>query len=485
MSSRSHLIANAAPARARHFSISSNWLQIDDCRFDATIYAEEGFEALRILESSKFELVPLAALVGRVYHPTESQPRSNFKRVWVKRGEGPAFLTGKQLFFFRPDSDKFVSQRMHKLHELLVPQGTILLSRSGTTGYPVMVGKWLSQFAVTDDAIRIFAGTEPVGFIYAFLASSIGRPLLVKHEYGSTVSHLEAKHVKTAPVPLVPQELRKEIHASIMRAYQLRDESNQLLDQADSRLHQYLGVSTFSEHDIEYLGEGGKPKAFGISSSDLNDRLDATHHVPVVRSVLHKLQQGRFGLVRLSEHADVYLPPRFGRVYVERNYGTPFLQGSQLPAMYPLQLQYISQSQTSEIKRWLIKKDTILITRSGTIGRVALVTEKQNGWAASEHMIRITCKPGRMHPGFLTAFLSTPFGQHQLKAKIYGGVVDELTDFDTAILMVPDIPASGREAGAQVGIGILVSRAFEMRDEANMIEKAAIDELEARVKRGI
>jgi len=427
-------------AEARIFEVPSHWLSEGDSRFDATIYAKEGYESLRVLEQSRFRTVPLGALVGRVYHPTENQPRSNFKRIWVKAGEGPAFLTGKQLFFFRPDREKFLSRKMTKLHELMIPKGTILLSRSGTTGHPVLVGRWLSQFAVTDDAIRIFQGSAPIGFVYSFLASSIGRPLLVKSEYGSTVSHLEAKHVYDVPVPIISEDDQKSIDAEIARAYALRDGANDLLDEADSRLHAFLGVSAFSERDIEYIGGETDPKAFTVPSLALVDRLDATHQVPVVRSVLDKLRRGNFKLIALSEKARVYLPPRTGRVYVKAKYGVPFLQGSELPMIRPLQLEHISTTRTKGLEKWLLRANWVLITRSGTIGRTGIVTQAQDGWAASEHMIRVKPDTALIHTGFLAAFLATPFGQHQLKAKIYGGVVDELTEPDTAAILVPDVP---------------------------------------------
>ena len=81
---------------------------------------------------------------------------------------------------------------------------------------------------------------------------------------------------------------------------------------------------------------------------------------------------------------------------------------------------------------------------------------------------------GVTHPGFLAAFLSTPYGQHQLKSKIYGGVVDELTAKDTEIILIPDVPHL-----EQVRIGEPVVRVYEMRDEANDLENEAIAELEA------
>lgn len=460
----------------RQFSIGSRWLYEDsDLRLDASTYAQEAYEALRLLEKCPYEKVALGSVVKRVYHPTENQARSNFKRIWTKEGEGLPFLTGKQLFSLRPDKEKFVSRKMQKIDELLLPEGTILLTRSGTTGFPVLVNKYLSKFAITDDVLRIFPGSIPIGYIYAYLASSIGRPLVTKGEYGSTVDHLEAKHVTTISIPLVPKNIQKSIHRKILRAYALRDKANQLFDKADQKLHELLGISPFTEDEIEYLGSESDPQAFEVSSSELVNRLDATHHVPVVQSVIHKLESGSFRLVQLSSKVQkVYVAPRFARIYVEEEFGIPLLQGSQLPSMRPHNLEFISSTKTKKIERWTIKSGWVLVTCSGTIGRIAVSSSQQNGWAGSQHILRIIPKENITHPGFLAAFLSTPYGQHQLKAKIYGGVVDELTAEDTEIILIPDIPYS-----MQLAIGELVVRVYELRDEANAVEDEAIAELEA------
>ncbi|MEI2583848.1 restriction endonuclease subunit S [Scytonema sp. PRP1] len=137
-------------------------------------------------------------------------------------------------------------------------------------------------------------------------------------------------------------------------------------------------------------------------------------------------------------------------------------------------LKYISNTKTNKIERWIIKSGWVLVTCSGTIGRVAVSSYHQDGWAASQHILRIIPQENVTHPGFLAAFLSTPYGQHQLKAKIYGGVVDELTAEDTEMILIPDVRYS-----EQLGIGETVVRVYELRDEANALEDEAIAELEA------
>lgn len=465
----------------RSFSLSSRFLAEGDHRFDAKVYAQESFAKLSALERTGVPLEPLSARVAHIYHPTENQPRSSFKRVWVKAEEGYPFLTGKQLTFFRPEKLKFISRHVPKLHELRVDPGIILLSRSGTTGVPVLVGEWLSQFSITDDALRVIPGEAPVGFVYAYLASSFGSALMVRNEYGATVPHLEAKHVLSIPVPSLPKNVEESVHDRIVTAYRLRDRANTILDGAENSLHALLGVAPFTEDDIVYLGKAGEPRAYRVSSEAIQNRLDAQHYLPIQESVIRKLRGGKFPLVEIGERVElVDVAPRFARVYVEKSHGLPFLQGSQLPQMYPLGLKYISRTITKNLSRWIIGKDLVLVTRSGTIGRISVSTKLHEGWAASEHIMRIRTRDRVSHPGFLALFLASPFGQHQIYSKVYGGVVDELTAEDIAILKVPDVPWT-----EQAKLGRLVLKAYELRDEASVVEREAVEHLEDIIEGGV
>jgi type I restriction enzyme, S subunit len=478
---RAATLANAGVVTllpARVFPIPSRWLRGGDSRFDAASYSEAGFDAFGLLQRTHAPLEAFGTLVARIYHPTESQARSNFKRIWVERERGVPFLTGKQLFFFRPDRAAFVSPSMPKMDELRVGAGTILLSRSGTTGVPVIAGRWLAQFAITDDAIRIFPSATPPGYLYAYLATSIGQTLLARNEYGGMVGHLEAKHVAGMPTPRLGPEFEAEIDSAIAGAYQLRDDANILLDAADAALHEALGLAPFSDADVEYLGSRAEPRAFATASVDLGDRIDAAHHVPLTKSVVARLRGARFPVVPLASVVGrVYVAPRFARVYVESSHGTPLLQGHHLPQLRPLDLKYISNSHTDRMDRWIIHEGSVLVTCSGTVGRVALTTRALDGWAASQHILRIEPREAGARPGYLAAFLMTPYGQHQLKAKIYGGVVDELTDADTGSVLFPD---ASRDV--QDRIDAMVVAAFEMRDRANEIETDAIGRVEALLK---
>jgi hypothetical protein len=73
----------------------------------------------------------------------------------------------------------------------------------------------------------------------------------------------------------------------------------------------------------------------------------------------------------------------------------------------------------------------------------------------------------------------TPYGQHQLTAKIYGGVVDELTEEDTRAVWIPNAPLE-----IQGEIGERVVKAFELKDEASAVEERTICKVEEMLQKG-
>lgn len=459
----------------RHFFVRSPRLYEDDSRLDATTYAGGSAEVLEALERSGFPLEPIATVCGTMWHPVQTQARSNFKRIYTSADMGVPFVSSRAMFGFPLKPEKFLSRAIPKLTDLSVAEGWIVVSRSGTVGNAVYVSRLLSDCAITDHAIRLEPTGVAAGYLYAFLCSRPGRTLLAKGKFGATVEELEPKHIGAIPLPRLGH-LEQEVHESIVRAYDVRDTASETLAAVEAELYTLLDVEPFSETDVEYIRppvEG--PRAFRVHAGDLADRLDASHHVPVVRSAVAKLKEGRYGLTTLGDVVErIYVPPRFRRLYVEREFGVPLLQGSQLPLMRPYNLKYISHSRTKNLERWLLEPGWVLVTCSGTIGRLAVTTAAQGGWAASQHILRIIPGNEGFHPGFLWAYLGSAYGQHQLKAKIYGGVVDELTERDTAAVAIPNVPRP-----KQVEIGEVVLEAYAIRDQAAQLEEAAIERVEA------
>lgn len=169
----------------------------------------------------------------------------------------------------------------------------------------------------------------------------------------------------------------------------------------------------------------------------------------------------------LGEVTDrVFIPNRFRRVYVVREHGVPFLQGSHIVHFQPAGLKYISTAIHKDMDTLTVHANWILVTRSGTVGRVTLTPPSWDGWAASEHLLRIVPREDDVCPaGYLYAFLQSFAGQAQLTSQVYGAVVDELTEDQTRAVLVPVArTVAQREAVKRINDDAL--EALRLRDAA-------------------
>lgn len=177
--------------------------------------------------------------------------------------------------------------------------------------------------------------------------------------------------------------------------------------------------------------------------------------------------------VRLGDVVErVFYPGRFKREYTDPHPGAvPFLGGSNIT-------EFVSSTE-----KWLRKDDRklpelrveagwILITRSGTTGIVSCVPEEWDGFALSEHVIRIVPNPEKLDPHFLLAYLKTKHCQAELKRGVFGSVIDEISPEFVANLEIPLPPRSEIKE-----IAFLARRAEENRNGAIRDAREAIARL--------
>ena len=123
----------------------------------------------------------------------------------------------------------------------------------------------------------------------------------------------------------------------------------------------------------------------------------------------------------------IFYPGRFTRGYVEYYPGAiPFYGGKEIIQMVTDGTKWIGHNHPN-LKELEVKTGWILITRSGTTGVVSIVPEIWNGYAMSEHVIRIILKKDTISPFYVLAYLKTKFCQNLISKGVYGSVIDSIT----------------------------------------------------------
>lgn len=450
--------------------IGSVYLREGEKRLDASYYAL-AVRARWELEKTRWPLRPLGE-VAHIFYP------GRFKRPYAPKGKGVPFVGSREMFFWPLQPRDFLYGTLGDWRNLMVKRGWVLVSRSGTVGQVLLVSRDFTNVAVTEDAVRLESKNS--GYIYAFLRSRYGRDLLQGYQFGAVIKHLEPEQIGSFLVPILPEKLQERIHAKMLRALTLRERGSCLLKKAQRLLYGLLGLPDPDTLKPGYLPNppGTKVPTFSVKRSELEERLDGSYHLPEVKSLLRVLKAGKYPLAHLKDlTAYIHIPPRFKRHYVDPAKGVPFVRPSDLATVRILERRYIAKW-TPELDQLRLHQGEVLISTDGAIGDMGYVTQSWDGWAGSNNIGRIKAS-GEAHPGYLYAFLISPYGQLQFKREIYGGVIDHLEEEHLAKVLIPKAPLEIQET-----IGKAVLQAFDLREKANSLEEEAISELEELIARG-
>ncbi|MFN4073961.1 MAG: restriction endonuclease subunit S [Thermus sp.] len=450
--------------------IGSVYLREGEKRLDASYYAL-AVRARWELEKTRWPLRPLGE-VAHIFYP------GRFKRPYAPKGKGVPFVGSREMFFWPLQPRDFLYGTLGDWRNLMVKRGWVLVSRSGTVGQVLLVSRDFTNVAVTEDAVRLESKNS--GYIYAFLRSRYGRDLLQGYQFGAVIKHLEPEQIGSFLVPILPEKLQERIHAKMLRALTLRERGSCLLKKAQRLLYGLLGLPDPDTLKPGYLPNppGTKVPTFSVKRSELEERLDGSYHLPEVKSLLRVLKAGKYPLAHLKDlTAYIHIPPRFKRHYVDPAKGVPFVRPSDLATVRILERRYIAKW-TPELDQLRLHQGEVLISTDGAIGDMGYVTQSWDGWAGSNNIGRIKAS-GEAHPGYLYAFLVSPYGQLQFKREIYGGVIDHLEEEHLAKVLIPKAPLEIQET-----IGKAVLQAFDLREKANSLEEEAISELEELIARG-
>ena len=438
-------------------------------RLEASVYNVESMNARQIISGGKYKSVYFNEIINFAYYP------NRFKRVYCDKKYGEPFYLPSQISDVYPKAEKFISRSTDcNIDELRAVENTLLLTRSGTIGTIAYVSKTLAGKILSDDIIRIsFKNKFDAGYIYTYLKSKVGNQILLTNSYGAVITHIEPEHLENIPIPDAPANLKEKIHQLIAESYNLRDESNALIDAATKILIEELQLPPLEDFD--------NPKIFSVKASNLFGRFDASYHLPLVKNIVehlksHAAEVTTIGDSRISNA--IILAGVFKRVYVDKEFGYPFLGGSEINQLNPEVEKFLSKAvhKSRYEKELRIKKNMVLVTDRGTIGKVALVPKHWENFAVSQNVLKVIPASDNI-AGYLYIYLNSEYGKALIRKETYGAVVDMIDDESLAAVPIPLL----KNSVAQDKINALALSANEKRYSAYLLEQDALKIFEKEV----
>ncbi len=462
--------------------IPSSWLEKEGRRLDCGPYLSGAIEAKLLLDklsASKESLIQLTAgHDGGIYNGPQ------FVRNYVSDPTfGVGFISSSSMVLAdlsKIDLLKRKDAQSPRLKYLRLSTGMILISCSGTIGRmayarPEMDGLWSSQ-----DVLKVVADANKIlpGYLYSFLASKFGLPLVIGGTYGAIIQHIEPHHIYDLPVPRLGNAFEADIHKCVHNAAEKRSQARAKLVSANNAFYQTLKLTP-----SERLGKSLEFSSFKVKSSSLS-RLDAHFFSPACVQASQELSTCYETTKRLDEIARVFTPGIFKRIHVsDPRYGYPYFSGSELFELVPEPRGLLSR-RSANIEDYIVKREWLLIQDAGQlgglIGQITRVRPGADGSVVSNHLMRVVCHDSSDTP-YVFLVLNSSHGHLAILRHAFGTSIPQLDPAQVRTgVSIPWLDPSDRAT-----LGVEVKEAWKLTDEADALEADAIKKVEAAIAEGV
>jgi len=454
-------------------SIPLSWLVEEGRRLDCGPFVKGSIEARKKIESLDIDKTRLRCVTKNgkegIYHVGQE------KLKWVYASEyGYRFLRSAGILKLGFDNEPLVSREQIDANPLFrCPKGTTLITRSGTIGRMAYCNEHMADMAMSQDVLKVVPDEEKIsaGYLYSFLKSCYGLPIVVGGTFGSIIVHIEAENISEMSIPRFGHEKEKEVGDKVDRAAANRCRAFELLEGAQKLIHQNIGLSS-------------RNSGFSIfsetSSSKLQVRMDAYYFNEKNRYSRKEFDGTPFELKSLGSICNVFIPKIFKRKYVEDpSFGVPYLTGADVFSSRPEAEKYLMRSVAEDLKL-VLKKGMIAIQEAGQlgglIGRSVYVGDYLNGFACSNNMIRLVPE-NEIDSGYIFALLSTNHGVNLISREAAGSSIPHIEENRVKNIEIP-----WPSKNVRAGIAQLVIEAMKLRDEAFALETKAIIDVESLIQ---
>lgn len=461
-----------------HSPVRYSWLADQGFRLDSSPYLSGAYEARKLLEripgtQSLYQLT--AGHDGGIFNGPK------FSRLYTNDPEwGVPFLGSTDMLEADFTNTPLLHKKVANQYPYLeIKPGMTMITCSGTIGRttyvrPDMAGFWSSQHTMK---VNPDPGKVPPGYLYAFLQSKYGIPIIVSSAYGAIIQHIEPHQLVDLPVPRFGPTVEDEIHRHVQAAADLRAKFQAGATAATHDLFESAGLPELI--DFQWYREpratGFKVSGFGPASLRATNYDDRARKIAdIISSVPHRT------LGEVCEGGRLSSGVRFKRIDTDPGRGA-LLVGQKDGFWIRPEGRWISPSHAPT--GIFTEDETVMIASQGLpgetslIGRATFVTGSWLRFAYTQHFLRVIS--GRLDfPGaYLFAFLRSEAAFRCLRSMLVGTGPQDIHPVLRAQLPVPECTPADRER-----IAGTVRHAYRWRDEADRLEDRAQELLEATVR---
>ena len=398
---------------------------------------------------------------------------------WITQGPNPKFiekelipcLTGRNISKGRVnylnadfiDEDEYLTLRRFQVK---VGDTLVTLKGKGSIGKIGYVTENRKAIFSRDIGIIRPEGINSA-YVNAFVLSNQGQKLIARGETGGTgQTTLTTTYLKYLPIPRF--SIESKIGECIQESEVVLCESQKIYLQAETLLLETLGLK-----DFEPNSETVNVKRF--KESFLNTgRLDAEYYQKKYEEIIEHIRSAKYDKLGNLINISKSIEPG-SEAYMEE--GIPFIRVSNLtkyglsdPDIYLDKLEYVDVIRP--------KKDTILLSKDGTVGIAYKVPENMFA-ITSGAILHLNVKSNEVLPDYLTLVLNSLVVQMQSQRDAGGSILQHWKPSEIEQVEIPII-----DKAIQEQIAALIQESFKLKKESEQLLDMAKRAVEVAIEEG-
>lgn len=372
------------------------------------------------------------------------------------------------------DTKKIALKKSDIIKNVFGKKDDILLTRKGTYGLSVSLEEDLDAL-ISSEIFLLKLKTNKINskYLSIFLNSSLGQRQFLRNKVGAIMGSLSQDAVKNTHV-IIPSEneqqnIVKELSSAITNKKNKLKQADMILSSIDAYAKQQLDIDYNNTEEV---------KIYIVKSHILEDnRHDPYYHNPKYDKTINQVTKGKYPVETLEKYITEI---RYG-ASVKNDYsddGIPLLRILNLsPNKIDLtDVVQLPKNKSKAIGNCYVNKDDLLISRSGTIGVVAVVPQEADGFAFGSFMIKFKLN-NEIDNDYVSIWLNSYISQLLIQRERIGAIQGNITIPTIKNFLIPIPPLNTQKTIAKA-----VSKKYNQVEKLQSDASGLLEEAKKKVE---
>lgn len=381
----------------------------------------------------------------------------------------------KDRFTIKKDDLIYISDENNKLlkNSQLFLNDLVMSKVGNTIGLIARVDEELVTCNISENNLGIklkkFTEMEKL-FILVYLNCKFAQNLILRRISGNAQPKLNVCDMSKIPIPIFSINFLSKIENLVKLAHQKLEKSKKLYNEAEIFLLKELDLLDFKPNN-ETIATKTLSESFGESG-----RLDSEYYQPKYDKLMHHIQKTKYNKLCSIVSIKKSIEPG-SDAYQEE--GIPFVRVSNI-TKFGITTPDIHLSKSmfdeNELKKLLPNKDTILLSKDGTVG-IAYKIKNETDMITSGALLHLTIKRDDILPEYLTLVLNSLVVQLQAERDAGGSIIQHWKPSEIEEILIPVINDT-----IQSEIEEKIKHSFELKEASKKLLALAKEAVEIAIE---